>query len=89
MIISRTIARRRVAAGIRPSWIAAWGLVLCDAVLFFGIAGLTAPYIVCGLAASKGIWVYVALFAIYFIPMQIILILSSLWATKSRWSDEP
>lgn len=89
MILSRTIARRRVAAGIRPSWLAAWGLVIFDTVLFFTIAGLSAPYVVGGLAASKGAWLYVALFAIYFIPMQIVLITSALWAAKSRWSDAP
>ena len=88
MILSRTIARRRVAAGTRPSWFEAWGLVMFDAVLFFCIAGLSAPMIVGGLAASKGAWVYVALFTIYFIPMQIVLIISAMWAAKSRWSDE-
>ena len=88
MILSRTIARRRVAAGTRPSWFEAWGLVMFDAVLFFCIAGLYAPMIVGGLAASKGARVYVALFAIYFIPMQIVLIISAMWAAKSRWSDE-
>jgi hypothetical protein len=89
MILSRTIARARVAAGKRPSWLEAWGLVMIDAVLFFAIAGLSAPYIVGGLAASKGAWVYAALFAIYFIPMQIVLIVSAMWAAKSRWSDDP
>jgi len=88
MILSRTIARRRVAAGIRPSWFEAWSLVIFDAVLFFGIAGLSAPYIMGGLAASKGVWLYVALFVIYFVPMQIVLITSAMWAAKSRWSDE-
>ena len=88
MILSRTIARRRVAAGTRPSWFEAWGLVMFDAVLFFCIAGLSAPMIVGGEAASKGAWVYVALFAIYFVPIQIVLIISAMWAAKSRWSDE-
>ena len=89
MILSRTIARRRVAAGTRPSWFEAWGLVMFDAVLFFGIAGLSAPMIVGGLAQSQGAWIYAALFAIYFIPMQIVLIISAMWAAKSRWSDDP
>lgn len=88
MILSRLIARRRVAAGTCPSWFEAWSLVMLDAVLFFCIAGLSAPLIVGGLAASKGAWVYAALFAIYFIPMQIVLITSAMWATKSRWSDD-
>ncbi|WP_458791874.1 hypothetical protein [Yoonia sp. MH D7] len=88
MLISRTLARKRVAAGVRPSGLGAWGPVIADAVLFFGIAGLSAPMIVGGLAESKGAWVYAALFAIYFIPMQIVLITSSMWAAKSRWIDD-
>jgi len=88
MILSRTFARRRIAAGDTPSWFAAWGLVAVDAILFFTIAGLSAPFIVGGLAESQGAWVYVALFAIYFIPMQGVLIISALWAAKSRWVDD-
>lgn len=88
MILSRTIARRRMAAGATPSWFEAWGLVMADAVLFFGIAGFSAPFIVGGLADSQGAWVYAALFAIYFIPMQIVLITSAMWAAQSRWVDE-
>ena len=85
MILSRTLARKRIAAGVRPGWFGAWGP---DAALFFGIAGFSAPFIVGGLAASQGAWVYAALFAIYFIPMQIVLIISAMWAAKSRWHDE-
>lgn len=88
MILSRTIARKRIAAGAQPSWLEAWGLVFLDTILFFGIAGLSAPLIVGGLAEAKGAWVYIALFAVYFIPMQIVLITSAMWATRSRWSDE-
>lgn len=89
MFLSRTIARRRIAEGITPGRVAAWGLVAADAALFFGIAGLSAPYVVGGLATAIGGWVYAALFAIYFIPMQGILITSALWAAKSRWIDDP
>jgi len=88
MILSRTLARKRIAAGVRPGWFGAWGPVMADAALFFGIAGFSAPFIVGGLAASQGAWVYAALFAIYFIPMQIVLIISAMWAAKSRWHDE-
>jgi hypothetical protein len=89
MIMSRTFARRRIAAGENPGWTAAWGLVGLDAIMFFTIAGLSAPFIVGGLAESRGAWVYIALFAIYFIPMQGVLIISALWAAKSRWVDDP
>jgi len=89
MILSRTIARSRIAAGKTPSWSGAWGLVAVDAIVFFTLAGLSAPYIVGGLADSRGAWVYIALFAVYFIPMQGVLIISALWAAKSRWVDDP
>ena len=88
MILSRTFARRRIAVSDTPSWFAAWGLVVGDAILFFTIAGPSAPYIVGGMAQTQGAWVYIALFAIYFVPMQGVLIISALWAAKSRWIDD-
>ena len=88
MFLSRTFARRRIAVSDTPSWFAAWGLVVGDAILFFTIAGLSAPHIMGGLAQTQGAWVYIALFAIYFIPMQGVLIISALWAAKSRWIDD-
>ena len=88
MFLSRTFARRRIAVSDTPSWFAAWGLVVGDAILFFTIAGLSAPHIVGGLAQTQGAWVYIALFAIYFVPMQGVLIISALWAAKSRWIDD-
>lgn len=88
MLVSRTLARKNIAAGVRPTWLGAWGPVIADAVLFFGIAGFSAPFIVGGLADEKGAWVYVALFAIYFIPMQLVLITSAMWAARSRWSED-
>lgn len=88
MILSRTYARRRIAAGDTPSWFAAWGLVAADTVMFFTLAGLSAPYIVGGLAETQGAWIYIVLFAVYFIPMQGVLIISALWAAKSRWVDD-
>lgn len=89
MILSRTIARRRVAAGTRPRWFEAWGLVMLDAVIFFAIAGFSAPIFMGWLGQQIGSWVYPAFFAVYFIPMQIVLIISAMWAAKSRWSDDP
>lgn len=89
MVLSRTIARRRVAAGIYPSWLEAWGLVMFDTVLFFVIAGLSAPITMSWLGPSLGVWGIASLFVIYFIPMQIVLITSAMWAAKSRWSDDP
>ena len=32
-------------------------------------------------------WIYFTAFVLVFIPLQIVMILSSLWASKSRFSD--
>ncbi len=89
MIISYTIARRRIAAGQRPSWIGAWGLVGVDALalaLLFGL--LWTPFQALTQNFNFPTWATIAaLFAVCFIPMQAVLILSSLWAAKSRWDD--
>lgn len=90
MIISYTFARRRIARGSRPSWWGAWGLVGLDALsLIIVFALLWGPFQ--GLTASLNFptWATIAaLFAVCFIPMQAVLILSSLWAAKSRWDDD-
>ncbi len=90
MILSYTIARRRIAAGRRPSWFGAWGLVGADALaLAVVFALLWGPFQNLTAALDFPTWARVAaLFAVCFIPMQAVLILSSLWAAKSRWDDD-
>jgi len=90
MIISRMIARRRIAAGARPGWLAAWGLVMADAVLLALCFILIWP-IARSFSESLNfpVWASVlSLFLVGFIPIQGVLIISSLWATKSRWVEE-
>ncbi|MCA1774557.1 MAG: hypothetical protein LC676_02815 [Loktanella sp.] len=90
MIISRMIARRRIAAGVRPGWFAAWGPVMADAALLALCLVLIWP-IFRSVSADLNfpVWASVlSLFLVGFIPIQGVLIMSSLWATKSRWSDE-
>ncbi len=89
MIVSRTIARRRIAAGERPGWLAAWGLVMVDAIILFPVIGLI------GFAVLRfffGInptyWaIYASPIVTVFIPMQVVLITSAIWAAKSRWKE--
>ena len=90
MIISYTIAKRRIAAGHRPGWIGAWGLGGLDALsLIFVFALIWVPFQSLSDALNFPTWASIAaLFALCFIPMQAVLILSSLWAAKSRWDDE-
>lgn len=88
MIVSRQVAKGRIAHSVRPSFFGAWGLVLADAVilgvlfvlLWSPFRTFTADWPTWGTAA--------ALFAIGFIPIQGVLITSALWAAKSRWVDD-
>ena len=89
MILSRTLARRRIAADTRPGWFAAWGPVAFD---FCALAAVYAliwqPFRAATEALNFPLWATIAaLIAIGFIPMQGVLIISSLWAAKSRWDD--
>ena len=88
MILSRAFARRRMASGVRPGWIGAWGLVAADTLSVFGTMGL-ALWLMRGLFATWPVWASItALTLLFFIPLQIILITSALWAAKSRWTDK-
>ncbi|MDE0968304.1 MAG: hypothetical protein OSA51_02740 [Octadecabacter sp.] len=89
MILSRTLAKRRIAAGVRPTWSAAWLPVVFDAVcLIFVFLVLFRPFQFLTDTFSFPIWVtIITLLAIGFIPVQAVLIFSSLWAAKSRYID--
>jgi len=88
MIVSWRIAKGRIAKGVRPSFLRAWGLVLLDALLLVAIfALLWSPFR--SMTADWPNWATAAaLFAIGFIPIQGVLITSALWAAKSRWDDQ-
>ncbi|HKL68055.1 hypothetical protein [Salibaculum sp.] len=90
MLISRTLAQRRIAAGVRPGWLAAWGPVALDAsclVAVFALAFGPARDLVN--AQELPLWaVIAALVTLGFLPIQGVLIVSSLWATRSRWEDK-
>lgn len=89
MIVSRFLAKRRMAANVRPSFVGAWGLVLADAVLVAALIWLLYPpfaYLMVTLEIPT-FMIVLALFLLVFIPLQAVLIVSSLWAAKSRWVD--
>jgi len=89
MILSRTLAKRRIAAGVRPGWGAAWGPVGFDAACLVGVfVVLFAPFQTLVGTIDAPLWVIIAaLLLLGFIPVQAVLIFSSLWAAKSRWTD--
>ena len=91
MILSRTVAKARIARGDRPGWLAAWGLVLVDFLLVaaYCVGAIFLLYY-WAWAYSFGMLEIVALgFLLVFVPLQAVLIISALWATKSRWQDTP
>ncbi|SEN16578.1 hypothetical protein SAMN04488003_11055 [Loktanella fryxellensis] len=86
MILSRTLARRRIADGVHPGWFAAWGPVLADAVLLAGVMALVLVAVTGPLLSRDPPFAVLALVygAVFFVPVQVVLITSALWAAKSR-----
>ena len=90
MLLSRTLAKARIARGERPSFFAAYGPVAFDAGLTaFAFVILFRPCQALVETFDAPVWAIVtALLAIGFIPAQAILIFSSLWAAKSRFTED-
>ena len=75
-------------AGHRPTFRAAWGLVAADTVLVtLLLAGFWRPLTNMLEGASLGITIAVLMVLIY-VPFQAVIIISTIWAVKSRWQDE-
>lgn len=88
MILSRTIARRRIALRKRPTFWGAWNLVFADALILAGIITLLVTRFRARMEVSEfepATWMMIISLVLFiFIPSQVVLILSSLWAAKSR-----
>ena len=90
MLFSRTLARKRIAAGERPSRRAAWLLVLADAVIVgLFLAAIWMPAVTMTYVMQMSlIWTILFLMLVIYLPAQIVIIISSLWAAKSRWEEK-
>lgn len=91
MIASWRIGRARVARNERPGWLAAWGLVGLDfAAILIVFALIWQPLISAVYAAqpSNAVTILIMLI-VFFVPLQVVMITSSLWASRSRWEDKP
>ncbi len=89
MLLSRTLAKRRVARGVRPTFFAAWVPVLADMAVTCGILALITPPLLRFLDTTPlpdGGTIAI-LFVVYFVPFQAITIWASIWASMSRWQD--
>ena len=89
MILSRALGRGRVARGERPGWLAAWAPVAVDAVAVLAVTGALAAVLTGWLLAQAApMWLVVAaLVLVVFLPVQAVLIVSAMWAARSRWAD--
>jgi hypothetical protein len=90
MIISRIIARKRIAAGVRPSLFQAWAPVAVDIALIVTLLSavwqplLTFIYV---MEFSLPLTILALMVAIY-TPFQVVTIIATIWAVKSRWEEE-
>ncbi len=89
MIISRTLARKRIAAGERPSFKAAWLPVAADVLIIaLLLAALWNPALTfIYLMQLSLFWLVLFLMAVIYAPLQIVIIVSTIWAVRSRWED--
>jgi hypothetical protein len=89
MLFSRQIAKRRIARQERPGFMAAWSLVLLDGALIMAVLWLLWGPVTTTLAGTLNEWVfYGLLFVIFFVPIQVVLITSAIWAVYARWQDQ-
>lgn len=90
MILSRILARKRIAAGVRPSFLAAWVPVAADIALVVIALGmiwqplLTLIYV---LELSLPLTIVALMVAVYG-PFQVVTIIATIWAIRSRWEEE-
>jgi hypothetical protein len=88
MILSRTLARRRIAAGVTPSFRAAWLPVIFDMALIAGVLALVWQPLLAALAGLSLGWTIVTLLLAIYLPFQIIAIAATIWAVRSRWQQK-
>lgn len=90
MIISRYLARKRVAAGIRPSFRQAWLPVLADtASIGLVLSLIFLPVVSATLVMELSlVWRMVVLFIVIYMPLQVVVIFSTVWAVRSRYEEK-
>ena len=90
MIISRYLARKRVAAGVRPSFRQAWLPVLADtAVIGLILAWIFLPVASMTIVMELSLfWRMLVLFVVIYMPLQVVVIISTVWAVRSRWEEK-
>ncbi len=86
MILSRTFAKQRMAANVRPSWADAWLLVVADVALVLVALLMITPalgtYIYAMQPDDATTMIFVIL--LYLVLPLAILIVGCIWARRSR-----
>ncbi|MEM9786667.1 MAG: hypothetical protein AAFY14_02140 [Pseudomonadota bacterium] len=90
MILSRILARKRIAAGIRPSFKAAWAPVAFDVVVIgLTLALMFLPAVSLTIVMELTLfWRILLLMVVIYAPLQIVIIVSTIWAVRSRWEEK-
>ena len=90
VILSRILARKRIAAGVRPSFKAAWAPVAFDTVVIgivlFALWGPITTFIYV-MEFSLPLTI-VALMVVIYSPLQVVVIIATIWAVISRWEEK-
>ncbi len=90
MILSRILARKRIKAGERPSFLGAWlpvaadSLMITIALILVWQPLLTLIYV---MELSFPLTIVALMIAIYG-PFQVVTIIATIWAIRSRWEEE-
>ncbi|WP_019953487.1 hypothetical protein [Yoonia vestfoldensis] len=90
MILSRSLARKRIAAQTLPSFRAAWAPVAFDIVaIVLVLAVIWQPVLTMIYVAHLGLALTIlVLFTVIYVPFQVVAIVSTIWAVRSRWTEK-
>ena len=76
-----------MAASTRPGFVGAWLPVLCDAILVFSILIPLWLWLIARFDLGL-VWMVIGGFFGFFLPVQWVIIVSAMWAARSRWQDK-
>jgi hypothetical protein len=90
VILSRILARKRIAAGVRPSFKAAWAPVAFDIVVIAVVLALLwQPALTFIYVMEFSLFVTIIfLMVVIYAPLQIVIIVSTIAAVRSRWEEK-
>ena len=76
-----------MAASHRPGFVAAWGPVLIDMAVVFGVLIPLWLWVIDRFDPGLITLVLGGFFG-FFLPVQWVIIVSAMWAARSRWQDD-